>query len=362
MKWTKTKSAMAAALAAVVLSLLILLARHAVHLQQAGNYPNIQGAWEGIVKVSNMNLRVRLNIEKTNGTYSATADSIDQGAKNMPVGKIVYNYPDFHFVIESVGGEYNGKFNAQANELSGQWTQGKETLPLEFKFTTNAAPEALADAAVAPSTNSEVQGVWNGTLSGPGGLELRLRFKIAEPSPGTVTASIDSIDQGANNIMATSADCQDHVFKAEFAGIGGSFEGKVSGGGIDGQWKQGGKSLPLKLKREDADAQPEPTKTYYITRNDLPGHWKGTLNVKTIKLHLVFNIAQLPDGSFATTMDSPDQGAKDIPATDTQYTAPNLKISWRALAGSFDGTFKNGKLSGTWQQPGVSLPLALSRD
>jgi hypothetical protein len=80
------------------------------------------------------------------------------------------------------------------------------------------------------------------------------------------------------------------------------------------------------------------------------------------KLHFVFHIAQLPDGSLSATMDNPDQGAHSIQAKTAQYTAPHLSILWFGTGGVFNGTLKNGKLTGTWRQSGSVHPLTLSRE
>jgi hypothetical protein len=94
---------------------------------------------------------------------------------------------------------------------------------------------------------------------------------------------------------------------------------------------------------------------------DLPGHWKGTLDMKQVKMRLVFNIARSSDGTFSASLDSLDQGASNIPASAVQYTAPNVRIEWNNISGVFNGTLKNGKLSGTWQQGKLTLPLDLAR-
>jgi hypothetical protein len=361
--WTQTKTAVVAGTAIFLVIIAIALAGKAVHSARVAHYPNIQGAWEGTVEIPQAKLRVRLNLSRTNGTYAATGDSIDQGVRNIPVSKIVYNYPAFHFEMQSVGGIYDGSLNPAADEISGTWKQGNATLPLAFKHVTNAVAEALSEDAFAPRADSDVQGIWKGALQLKEGTALRLNFKIAEQPPGTFQIRLDSVDQGVKDIEASSASYQDHVLKAEFAGLNGSFEGRVDGREIAGTWAQAGSSLPLILERADAtgETEQEPIKNYYIGRNNLPGHWKGTLQVQNVKLRVVFNIAQLPDGSLAATMDSPDQGATDLPATTVQHTPPNVKIEWKGIGGVFNGTLKNGKLTGKWRQGGAAFPLNLSR-
>ena len=63
--------------------------------------PDIQGAWEGVLdtggtgvqKGETTKTRVVARIFKKNGSYYSTADSIDEGLKDRPISKFVYNYP-----------------------------------------------------------------------------------------------------------------------------------------------------------------------------------------------------------------------------------------------------------------------------
>ena len=94
----------------------------------------------------------------------------------------------------------------------------------------------------------------------------------------------------------------------------------------------------------------------------MEGDWKGTLQIQQAKLRVVLHIVKQTDSSFSATLDSPDQGAKDIPANAIQYAPPKVKIQWQGIGGIFEGTFKNGKFSGTWQQGGAKIPLVFERD
>ena len=47
---------------------------------------------------------------------------------------------------------------------------------------------------------------------------------------------------------------------------------------------------------------------------DFTGSWTGLLDRRQAKLNLVFNISLNDNNTLSCTMDSPDQGAKGIPA------------------------------------------------
>jgi hypothetical protein len=64
-----------------------------------------------------------------------------------------------------------------------------------------------------------------------------------------------------------------------------------------------------------------------------------------MKALAALNIGRLPDGKFRGSIDLPEQGAKDIPATSVTANGTNAVIKWDGLQASF-----NGRLSGDGNQ------------
>lgn len=97
-----------------------------------------------------------------------------------------------------------------------------------------------------------IEGIWEGSLKVPG-MELRIVFKIFKNPDGTLTATMDSPDQGATGIPVEEVIFIDNTLRLEVKSAGGVFEGKVSEDFlvIEGEWKQSGQTLPLTLKRVD---------------------------------------------------------------------------------------------------------------
>jgi pimeloyl-ACP methyl ester carboxylesterase len=93
------------------------------------------------------------------------------------------------------------------------------------------------------------------------------------------------------------------------------------------------------------------------------GIWEGALNLGVLKMRLVFKVEKKPDGTLSTTMDSPDQGAKDIPIESTKFEDGQLKLSSEKMKAEFAGKISaDGKsMSGDWKQAGQSFPLELKR-
>ena len=51
---------------------------------------------------------------------------------------------------------------------------------------------------------------------------------------------------------------------------------------------------------------------------EIIGSWAGELDIQGTKLPIIFNIKSSETG-FSATMDSPSQGAKDIPVAKTTF-------------------------------------------
>lgn len=98
-----------------------------------------------------------------------------------------------------------------------------------------------------------------------------------------------------------------------------------------------------------------------LIAQDITGQWNGILNVQGTQLRLVFNVSKTETG-YSSTMDSPDQGAKDIPVTTTTFENPTIKFTVANLGVEYSGDLKNNEIVGTFKQGGLELPLNLSRE
>jgi uncharacterized protein len=94
------------------------------------------------------------------------------------------------------------------------------------------------------------------------------------------------------------------------------------------------------------------TKTY---KNGLTGSWLGKIKTGAIELRVIFNLSIIEKDSLVATLDSPDQGAKNIKLGPVTLSGVTLKISAGALLAEYNGTIKNDtNIEGTWKQAGAS--------
>jgi len=102
--------------------------------------------------------------------------------------------------------------------------------------------------------------------------------------------------------------------------------------------------------------------TFATYGQDVTGQWNGVLKLPGAQLRLVININPSNEG-YTSTLDSPDQGAKDIPVTRTSFEDSILNFEVSSIGVTYSGTLNaEGLIIGTFKQMGQSMPLTFSKD
>jgi CubicO group peptidase (beta-lactamase class C family) len=109
----------------------------------------------------------------------------------------------------------------------------------------------LTALALSPLSHaqSQIVGDWQGTLVTPGP-QLHLILHITAAKDGSLSATLDSVDQGANGIPVTTTTLKDSKLSLTVDAVHGSYEGTVNKDAteIEGTWSQG-QPLALNFKR-----------------------------------------------------------------------------------------------------------------
>ena len=92
----------------------------------------------------------------------------------------------------------------------------------------------------------------------------------------------------------------------------------------------------------------------------MDGVWTGKLNVGPQTLTLVLHVAHEASGNAVCSLDSPDQGAMNIPVKSDYCSADSINISLEQLGLSYQGRLKGDEIVGTFTQ-GAAFPLTLKR-
>lgn len=152
---------------------------------------------------------------------------------------------------------------ADGTEMAGTFTQVEpQAQPAANVLFKHSAAKAAAPAAVQPATPAAAQaaataapgiaGDWAGTLTA-GSAELHLVLHVIAAKDGSLTATLDSVDQGANGIPVDAVTLKDSKLNLTVNAVPGhgAYEGTLNkdATAIDGTWTQGGQSLPLNFKR-----------------------------------------------------------------------------------------------------------------
>lgn len=112
-------------------------------------------------------------------------------------------------------------------------------------------PDSIPDGNI--EDIRDIEGIWTGDLEVPGGTQLGVLFNFSLKPDDSVSATMDSLDQGVTGIPVETVDYSDGNLRMEVKSIGGVFEGtfQEDGNTIEGEWKQSSLSLTLVLSRID---------------------------------------------------------------------------------------------------------------
>ena len=92
------------------------------------------------------------------------------------------------------------------------------------------------------------------------------------------------------------------------------------------------------------------------------GTWEGALDAGTAKLRLVLHIDGAKDGALVARLDSPDQGATDLPIDSLSVAGNTLHFEMKSLAAMYEGKLeRDAQITGEFRQGGQALPLTFKR-
>ncbi len=204
---------------------------------------------------------------------------------------------------------------------------------------------------------TDLTGTWQGKLDMGQDQKLTVQFIITKQADGSYKVVLNSPDTGGiKNVPATAVSYKDSELMLEVESLSGSYSGILDKGAITGEWRQPGSSLPLVLT---------PFKQPVLSAQDMKrllGEWVGKLKVTdSLTYTLVFRFETNKEGKFVAFLDSVDQGANGIPATDVILEGDQLNLKVPSVQGEYSGKLGNNAISGTWKQPGFEKELNIAK-
>ena len=95
---------------------------------------------------------------------------------------------------------------------------------------------------------------------------------------------------------------------------------------------------------------------------DVTGQWNGILKVPGAQLRLVFHVEKTETG-YASTMDSPDQGANGLLVETTTFEDATIRFILSSPRIEYEGVLgSDGVITGNFKQAGQTFPMNLTRE
>ena len=207
-------------------------------------------------------------------------------------------------------------------------------------------------------------GTWQGTLKVES-TEIPLFIKISKDDKGSLLGTLDSPSQNAANIPITVSRGKDSIVITAGT-IGGSYKALVIKDSLQmqGIWSQGGKEFPILFSKviEHSDSL-ETTRQTPNRDSVLFGSWQGNLDNNGTPLPLVLKFGKSKYGALIALLDSPQQGATNIPTTKATLEGDSVIIIANNLMAMYRGKYEKDSslIRGIWYQVGKLFPLVLKK-
>ncbi|HMG85155.1 MAG TPA: hypothetical protein VK574_05405 [Terracidiphilus sp.] len=328
----------------------------------------LAGDWQGTLDANGTTFHLVWHLTAApDGTFTSTFDNLDEGVYGIKAKTTTIKGSDVAADVDDtvqangqpmkVSGSLVGKLNADGTEMTGTFTQVEP----EAQPTANVVFKHSAAQAASPTvTQQSIAGDWAGTLKA-GPAELRLVLHITAAKDGSLTATLDSVDQGANGIPINTVTLKEGKLNLDVQAVKGTYDGTVTkdASEINGTWSQG---QPLELSFKRAQPQAAAAAPKLAAPSDIDGTWQGSLDTPKGTLRILFKIVNTETGLTAT-MQSPDQAPVWMPTTSVTRSGGKITIDMKAFGASFEGQINAAKdtIEGTFNQGGGSLPLVLKK-
>jgi uncharacterized protein len=117
----------------VTVPVLVLAMIATMGARSAWPQANLAGDWSGTLTVSGQQLHLALHLTPgDHGAFAARMDSIDQGANGIPCSEVTVQGEAFSFAVPAINGHYAGQIAADGKTITGTWSQGPLSLPLNW--------------------------------------------------------------------------------------------------------------------------------------------------------------------------------------------------------------------------------------
>jgi hypothetical protein len=116
----------------LILFLVLIMVPNSLSAQTTSSNKTVAGSWLGKISADGIELRVVFNLKIEKDSLICTLDSPDQGAADIPCGKVTLDKQKLVVLAPVINGEYTGTLTSDST-INGTWSQNGGTFPLNLK-------------------------------------------------------------------------------------------------------------------------------------------------------------------------------------------------------------------------------------
>lgn len=217
---------------------------------------SVAGYWAGAITPPNQPLPIGVElIAPTSGSaWQGKIDIPAQGLRGFALTGIKVDGLAVEFALPGLPGDphFSGTLSADGKSISGDFTQGANSLPFRLEQTSKPAAPVREPLPAQGVAGDSLPGKWIGAIAPFPNIELRLALELSADTAGKVGGVLVSLDQGNARIpLPLFTEDKGEVRFETPPAVAGSFAGKLNADGseIAGEWSQRGNSVPLVFKR-----------------------------------------------------------------------------------------------------------------
>jgi hypothetical protein len=237
--------------ACLFLSAALLIVSSSAHAQSAA-LPS--GHWEGTLHMPNMDLPMTLEVATIpSGAWIGSMSLPGTTSIDVPVGSVVVHGAHVQFTATLPGAAaFDGTLSADGDRLAGEASNAQGAVPFELKRNGAAHVKIPTPSSQLPPAFA---GAWQGTLDA-NGQSLRIGLTLAAGPDGVASATLVSVDQGNEQIPASTVTVRGNELVFEVRAVSGTYRGILGEKGeIAGTWTQGPGEFALTFSRASSSGR-----------------------------------------------------------------------------------------------------------
>ena len=337
---------------------------------------DLVGRWRGTLEFESMSFKMVLRLVRSEdgSRVRASIDIPEQGARDLPVGAVLYHAPDVRLEFDALRTAFVGRLLPDGLSIEGRFLEGPGGRPAPVRFRKDSRgdqPEEKPAFVLNPGEKADLRGYWRGSIPGEAASTTSIGLKIGHFTDGHFEAVLDDFEHGAIDLPAGEITQTDGLTHLPWPMLQSVFDGRLNetASEFSGTWRQGSRSVAVVFRRTNRPPGPLPDGTSFeaepATPTDLRGDWKGTLVVGDQKLRLLLTLGRPPGPtpSYVATVNSLDQGGRALVAHAVGFSNSVLTVECPAIQGKYTATLNKAGtlLEGQWEQGGMKTPLNLDR-